>query len=420
MLVLSGLGSATDRERADMSLFQRAHDIVAAKADKALDAAEKPDEMLDYSYNQMLEQITRIRRALVDIAASRKQIELQETQLQHSIDHLNDQAKTALAQGREDLAREALSRKGAAQAQIDGLEPQHQQLTEEEQKLEQGLAQLQQRVNNFRSQKEVLKAQYTAASAMNSVNEDAAGISTSVSDSGAALERAQDKISTMQARAGALDELLQSGVLEDVGGGGDDIQKELARPLFDAGREEVHDLGDAGGADLRSAGSRVDPTEIRLAVELRQRVEERPGGRVGGEGSRDVLGQIGALGTFRRQLDAYFVAGCHGQTAHPRRAQGERPSGFAGRERHPDPGAVDGAVYMVHGLGAPRLVGVERNHDNRATVSAVSDQGTEPLSSHVPHRGTTRAARGTEPLAIAWRRLDKCSFQVSLHRRRLS
>jgi phage shock protein A len=227
MLVLSGLVSATDRERADMSLFQRAHDIVAAKADKALDAAEKPDEMLDYSYNQMLEQITRIRRALVDIAASRKQIELQETQLQHSIDHLNDQARAALAQGREDLAREALSRKGAAQAQIDGLEPQHQQLTEEEQKLEQGLAQLQQRVNNFRSQKEVLKAQYTAASAMNSVNEDAAGISTSVSDSGAALERAQDKISTMQARAGALDELLQSGVLEDVGGGGDDIQKEL-------------------------------------------------------------------------------------------------------------------------------------------------------------------------------------------------
>jgi phage shock protein A len=31
----------------------------------------------------------------------------------------------------------------------------------------------------------------------------------------------------MQARAGAMDELLQSGVLEDVGGGTDDIQKEL-------------------------------------------------------------------------------------------------------------------------------------------------------------------------------------------------
>jgi phage shock protein A len=210
-----------------MSLFQRAHDIVAAKANKALDAAEKPDEMLDYSYEQMLDQITRVRRGLVDIAASRKQIELQEQQLQHSADHLQDQAKAALAQGREDLAREALSRKAAAQQQIDALEPQHQQLTEEEQKLEHTLVALQDRVNHFRSQKEVLKAQYTAATAMSSVNESVAGISGTLGDSGAALQRAQDKIANMQARAGALDELLQSGVLEDVGGGDDDIQKEL-------------------------------------------------------------------------------------------------------------------------------------------------------------------------------------------------
>ena len=210
-----------------MSIFQRAHDIVAAKTNKALDAAEKPDEMLDLSYDQMLEQITRVRRGLVDIAASRKRIELQETQLQHSVDHLQDQAKAALAQGREDLAREALTRKAAAQAQIDGMEAQHEQLTEEQEKLESVLAQLQEKVNAFRSQKEVLKAQYTAASAMTAADESAAGISASVSDSGAALDRAQDKITTMQARAGALDELLESGVLEDVGGGGDDIQKEL-------------------------------------------------------------------------------------------------------------------------------------------------------------------------------------------------
>jgi phage shock protein A len=183
--------------------------------------------MLDLSYEQMLDQLTRVRRGLVDIAASRKQIELQAQQLQHSVDHLQDQAKAALAQGREDLAREALSRNAAAQAQIAGLEPQHEQLTEEEGKLEQALATLQERVNAFRSQKEVLKAQYTAASAESSVNESVAGISGTLGDSGAALERAQDKIATMQARAGALDELLASGVLEDVGGGDDDIQKEL-------------------------------------------------------------------------------------------------------------------------------------------------------------------------------------------------
>ena len=210
-----------------MGLFQRAHDVIEAKANKAIDKAEKPDEMLDLSYEKMLEQLTQVRRALVDIAASRKRIELQESQLQQSVEHLQDQAKQALSQGREDLAKEALARKATAQSQIDAMEPQHQQLTEEEEKLTQTMQTLQQRVNTFRTQKETLKAQYTAASAVTSVNESVSGISKSLNDSGATLQRAQDKIDQMQARSGALDELLESGVLEDVGGGTDDIQKEL-------------------------------------------------------------------------------------------------------------------------------------------------------------------------------------------------
>jgi phage shock protein A len=198
-----------------MSLFSRAHDIIAAKANKALDSAENPDELLDYSYQQMLDYITRVRQALVEIAAERKRLELQEPQLRHTIDHLGEQAKAALGQGRDDLAREALSRQAAAQQQLDGLQAQHQELTEQEQKLQQNLAQLQQRVNQFRSQKEVMKADYAVAQAG-----DYGG-------TGDALLRAQDKIATMQARAGATDELLQSGVLEDVGGNTAGIQEEL-------------------------------------------------------------------------------------------------------------------------------------------------------------------------------------------------
>jgi phage shock protein A len=216
------------------SIFQRAHDIVQAKANKALDAAEKPDEMLDLSYEKMLEQLTQVRRALVDIAASKKRLELQEEQLQHSVDHLQDQAKQALQANREDLAKEALARKATAQQQIDEMEPQHQQLVEEEQKLTQTMNVLQKRVNDFRTQKETLKAEYTAAAAVSSVDESTAGISKSFKDSGQTLQRAQDKIATMQARSGALDELLESGVLEDVGGGSDDIQKELDQVGKDA------------------------------------------------------------------------------------------------------------------------------------------------------------------------------------------
>jgi len=199
-----------------MTLFQRAHNIVQAKANKALDAVEKPDELLDLSYEDMLDQITRVRRGLVDIAAARRQTELQGQQLQHSVDHLQDQAKTALAQGNEELAREALSRRAAAQGQLDDLSAQHEQLAEQEQKLEHTLEVMQKRVSNFRSQKEVLKAQYSVAEA-----------ESSAVDPGTGLQRALDQVATMQARAGAVDELIQSGVLEDVGGSTDEIQEEL-------------------------------------------------------------------------------------------------------------------------------------------------------------------------------------------------
>jgi phage shock protein A len=198
-----------------MSLFSRAHDILAAKANKALDSVENPNETLDYSYEQMLEYITRVRQALVEIAAERKRLELQEPQLRQTIAHLGDQAKAALGQGREDLAREALSRQAAAQQQVDGMAAQHQELAEQEQQLQQKLAQLQQQVSHFRNQKEVMKADYAVAQAG-----DYGG-------TGDALLRAQEKIATMQARAGATDELLQSGVLEDLGGHTADIQDEL-------------------------------------------------------------------------------------------------------------------------------------------------------------------------------------------------
>ena len=96
------------------------------------------------------------------------------------------------------------------------------------------------------------------------MNESVAGISSTLGDSGAALQRAQDKIATMQARAGALDELLQSGVLEDVGGDTDDIQKELdeAGTAADVDNElaalkaQIGPGSSAAGADQR----RLRPT----------------------------------------------------------------------------------------------------------------------------------------------------------------
>jgi phage shock protein A len=207
--------------------FKRIAGIFQAKANKVLDKAEDPRDTLDLSYEKQLEQLQKVRRGVADVATARKRIELQAQGLQKQADKLQAQAKAALGQGNEDLAREALSRRAALGEQLSELKTQHDQITEQETKLIDTSQQLQSRVEQFRTKKETLKASYTAAEATTKVGEAVSGISTSMGNSAQAMQRAQDKIAGMQARAGAIDELLASGALNDLSTPVDDIQKEL-------------------------------------------------------------------------------------------------------------------------------------------------------------------------------------------------
>src|SRR5271154_7036561 len=211
-----------------MGVMKRVSLVFKAKANKALDKMEDPRETLDYSYQRQLELLTKVRRGVADVATSRKRVELQMNQLQQSSDKLQDQARKALSMGREDLAREALTRKSSAQGQLDELQTQYAQLQGEEEKLTVASQRLQAKVDSFRTRKETIKATYTAAEAQTRINEAFTGISEEMGDVGMAIQRAEDKTAQMQARAGAIDELMASGALDDaVGGRRDDIQSEL-------------------------------------------------------------------------------------------------------------------------------------------------------------------------------------------------
>ena len=92
-----------------MGLMNRFTMIFRSKANAAMDRAEDPRETLDYSYQRQLELLQKVRRGVADVATSRKRLELQMNQLNGSAEKLANQAKQAMAQGREDLAREALT-----------------------------------------------------------------------------------------------------------------------------------------------------------------------------------------------------------------------------------------------------------------------------------------------------------------------
>ena len=211
-----------------MSLMSRAGLVVKAKLSKAIDQAEDPSETLDYSYERQLELLQNVKRGVADVVTAKKRLQLQASQLEQSIPTLEEQARQALAHGREDLARAALERKSVAQTQLKDLDSQVASLDAQQEKLVASEQQLSAKINAFRTQKEVIKAQYSAAEAQVRIGEAATGIGEQMADTGLAIQRAKDKTEQMQARASAMDELVASGALEDFTSDQTPLDRELA------------------------------------------------------------------------------------------------------------------------------------------------------------------------------------------------
>jgi phage shock protein A len=211
-----------------MSILRRMSDVFQQKVSAAVDKAEDPSQALDLSYQKQLEALQQARRSVADVLTSEKRLELQADQLTQSIAKLQGQARMALGQGKEDLAREALTRAQLAQTQLDGLTQQIATVKQQEQKLEVTVQKLQARIETFRMQRDTMKAQYQAAKATTNVAETATGLSEQMADVSMMVDRSRDKIAQMQARSAAVGQLLDSGVLDDPGAsGGDDIDRQL-------------------------------------------------------------------------------------------------------------------------------------------------------------------------------------------------
>lgn len=212
-----------------MSILSRTTTIFKAKMNKLLNRAENPAEILDYSYEKQVELLRNVKRGIVEVTTAKRRLEMQAAQIQQNLGNADDQARRALAAGREDLARVVLQRKQTAQQQLASLQQQIQGLDLQQQKLAEAEARLETKIETFRSQKEVIKAQYSAATAQVKIGEAFTGVSEEMADVGAAIERAQNKTQEMQARAGAIDELVDEGVLTDLSGSPDKVEAELAK-----------------------------------------------------------------------------------------------------------------------------------------------------------------------------------------------
>src|SRR5579872_6809394 len=167
-----------------MGFFSRLATLFKIKANSALDKAEDPGQVLDYSYSKQLEQLQALKRSIADVVTNEKRLEMQQQQIQQQVNKLDQQAMQALQAGREDLARMALQRKEGLLVQLNSFEQQIAQLHEQETHLVEMERNVSARVEAFRTQKEMVKAQYGAAQAQVKINEQVTGISKEMSEMG--------------------------------------------------------------------------------------------------------------------------------------------------------------------------------------------------------------------------------------------
>ena len=204
--------------------------VIKAKISKMLDKAEDPSETLDYSYQRQLESLQNVKKGIADVVTAKKRLQMQSQKLEQSVVKLDTQARQALGQGNEELARVALERKNVAQTELQSLDQQVTELENQQQKLTESEQRLRQKIEAFRTKKEVIKAQYSAAEAQVRIGEAATGVGEEMADVGLAMQRATDKTEQMRARADAVSELEAAGTFEDLtqlGSGSDDIDRQL-------------------------------------------------------------------------------------------------------------------------------------------------------------------------------------------------
>src|SRR5947208_17161530 len=111
-----------------MGIFSRFIKYIRIRANSALDKAEDPSQVIDYSYSKQLEQLQQLRRSIADVVTNEKRLEMQQKDVEAKANKLGEQARQALMANREDLARLALQRKEQLVSQLNSYEQQISQL----------------------------------------------------------------------------------------------------------------------------------------------------------------------------------------------------------------------------------------------------------------------------------------------------
>lgn len=189
-----------------MGLFDRISRVVRSNLNDMVSKAEDPEKILEQTVIEMQEDLVQLRQAVAQAIASQKRSQQQYNQSQSQVNQWLSRAQLALQKGDENLAREALQRKKSYEEQANTIKVTLDGQTTQVEALKRNLIQLESKISEAKTKKNMLKARAQAAKANEQLQGMLGGIN-STSSGMAAFERMEEKVLQMEARSNAAGEL---------------------------------------------------------------------------------------------------------------------------------------------------------------------------------------------------------------------
>ena len=149
--------------------------------------------------------LVKLRQAVATAIASQKRIQNQADQADAQAKTWYERAELALKKGEEDLAREALGRRKTCQDTATALQGQLQSQCGQVDQLKKSLVQLESKIAEAKTKKDMLKARAQAAKAQEQLQSAVGSLGTN--SAMAAFEKMEEKVQALEARRQAAAEL---------------------------------------------------------------------------------------------------------------------------------------------------------------------------------------------------------------------
>ncbi|MEH1822982.1 MAG: PspA/IM30 family protein [Nostoc sp.] len=211
-----------------MGLFDRIKRVVSSNLNDLVNKAEDPEKMLEQAILEMQEDLVQLRQGVAQTIAAQKRSEKQYSDAQNEINKWQRNAQLALQKGDENLARQALERKKTYTDTSAALKASLDTQSTQVETLKRNLIQLESKISEAKTKKEMLRARITTAKAQEQLQNMVSGMNTSSAMS--AFERMEEKVLMQEARAQSAGELAGADLESQFARleGSSDVDDELA------------------------------------------------------------------------------------------------------------------------------------------------------------------------------------------------